>query len=140
MEPGVQGTEESTESRSRRDPDSPHMEDIAMVPSPVSKVSRLSTPATQAWTSTMSVPIMPQLAVWSISGKDSAVKAFEAKLQSSSLNHGGPKSSHALKSLSESADTLCLSTTSLHDNPTSMSHNPLWLHLVLPKSLNIFTS
>ena len=41
--------------------------------------------------STESVPIMPQLAVWSISGKDSAVKAFRAKLQTSSLNHGEPR-------------------------------------------------
>ena len=32
------------------------------------------------------------------------------------------------------------STYSLHDNATSMSHNPLWLHLILPTSLNIFTS
>ena len=35
-------------------------------------------------------------------------------------------------------DAICY--YSLHDNATSMSHNPLWLHLVLPTSLNIFTS
>ena len=50
MELGAQGTEESTESGSRHNPNSPHMEDAAMVPSPVGNVSRLATPATQAGT------------------------------------------------------------------------------------------
>ena len=36
--------------------------------------------------------------------------------------------------------TIVHAPNSLHDNVTSMSHNPLWLHLVLPTSLNIFTS
>ena len=40
---------------------------------------------------TKSVPIMPQLAVWSISGKDSMNKVFQAKLQTSSSIHGGQK-------------------------------------------------
>uniref|UniRef100_A0A1X7UVG9 Uncharacterized protein n=1 Tax=Amphimedon queenslandica TaxID=400682 RepID=A0A1X7UVG9_AMPQE len=34
---------------------------------------------------------MPQLAVWSISGKDSMNKVFQAKLQTSSSVHGGQK-------------------------------------------------
>uniref|UniRef100_A0A1X7VBG0 Uncharacterized protein n=1 Tax=Amphimedon queenslandica TaxID=400682 RepID=A0A1X7VBG0_AMPQE len=38
-----------------------------------------------------SVPIMPQLAVWSISGKDWMNKVFQAKLQTSSSVHGGHK-------------------------------------------------
>ena len=38
-----------------------------------------------------SVPIMPQLAVWSISGKDSINKVFQARLQTSSSIHGGQK-------------------------------------------------
>ena len=42
-------------------------------------------------TITESVPIMPQLAVWSISGKDWASKAFQARLRTSSSNHGGQK-------------------------------------------------
>ena len=40
---------------------------------------------------TESVPIMPQLAVWSITGKDSMNKVFQAKLQTSSSIHGGQK-------------------------------------------------
>ena len=40
---------------------------------------------------TESVPIMPQLAVWSISGNDSMNKVFQAKLQTSSFIHGGQK-------------------------------------------------
>ena len=39
-----------------------------------------------------SIPIQPQLAVWSISGRDSMVKAFQAKLQNISFSHGGQKS------------------------------------------------
>ena len=38
-----------------------------------------------------SVPIMPQLAVWSISGRALAVKAFQDKLQSLSSTHGDQK-------------------------------------------------
>ena len=33
-------------------------------------------------------PLEPQLAIWSISGRDSAAKAFQAKLQTLSSNHG----------------------------------------------------
>ena len=50
MELGAQSTEESSESGSRRDPYSPHMEDAAMVPSLVGNASRLATPTTQAGT------------------------------------------------------------------------------------------
>ena len=42
-------------------------------------------------TITVSVPIMPQLAMWSISGKDWGSKAFQARLRTSSSNHGGRK-------------------------------------------------
>ena len=35
--------------------------------------------------------INPQLAVWSISGNASAVKAFQVKLQNWSCSHGGPR-------------------------------------------------
>ena len=38
-----------------------------------------------------SAPLNPPLAVWSISGNDSTVKAFQAKLQSSSSAHGEQK-------------------------------------------------
>ena len=38
-----------------------------------------------------SIPIQPKLAVWSISGRDSMVKAFQAKLQNLSFSHGGQK-------------------------------------------------
>ena len=38
-----------------------------------------------------SIPIQPKLAVWNISGRDSMVKAFQAKLQNLSLSHGGQK-------------------------------------------------
>ena len=42
-------------------------------------------------TITESVPIMPQLAVWSISRKDSANKVFQARLRTSFSSHGGRK-------------------------------------------------
>ena len=37
------------------------------------------------------VSLEPQLAVWSISGRDSAARAFQARLQTLSSNHGGRK-------------------------------------------------
>ena len=36
-------------------------------------------------------PLQPQLAVWNISGRDSRVRAFQAKLLNSSSIHGGQK-------------------------------------------------
>ena len=40
---------------------------------------------------TESIPLDPQLAVWSISGRDSEAKAFQAKLRTSFSNHGGQR-------------------------------------------------
>ena len=47
--------------------------------------------STGAHTESETIPLEPQLAVWSISGTDSAAKAFQAKLQTLSSNHGGQR-------------------------------------------------
>ena len=64
MEPDTEGANKSTVSGSRLNSG---VEDTAMVPLSTVNISGLATPATQAG----QVPIMTQLAVWSISGKDS---------------------------------------------------------------------
>ena len=47
--------------------------------------------STRAHTESETIPLEPQLAVWSISGRDSVAKAFQAKLQTLSSNHGGQR-------------------------------------------------
>uniref|UniRef100_A0A1X7VF36 Uncharacterized protein n=1 Tax=Amphimedon queenslandica TaxID=400682 RepID=A0A1X7VF36_AMPQE len=67
------------------------MEIPAMVSSTSVITGRLSTPLPKQEMTMESVPKMPQLAVWSISGKDSMNKVFQAKPQTSSSVHGGQK-------------------------------------------------
>ena len=46
---------------------------------------------TRAHTESKTIPLVPQLAINSISGRDSVAKAFQAKLPTLSSNHGGQK-------------------------------------------------
>ena len=85
VELGTKGANESTISRGRSNSGSPSMPWYPLLLSLLLDWPRL---LPKQDTAIESVPIMPQLVVWSISGKDSMNKVFQAKLRTSSSVHG----------------------------------------------------
>ena len=91
LEPSTESANKNTESRGRSNSGSPSMEISAMVSPPTVITSRLATSATQAGHGNRVSPNNAPTSRWSISGKDSMNKVFQAKLQTSSSIHGGQK-------------------------------------------------
>ena len=90
-EPDTESADEGTVSGGKHKSSNPSVEDTALVPLLLSMLVDWPRLLPKQDTITESVPIMPQLAMWSISGKDWASRAFQARLRTSSSNHGGRK-------------------------------------------------
>jgi len=60
------------------------------------------------------LPLLPQLAVWHISGISSKVRTFQKKLQHSSLSRGGPKQTSLMTRCSENGIAGVLNGLSIH--------------------------